>query len=94
LLPLVTPHPAAQRHVGRPAWRQERQREGAMMDIEVYTFENKYGDEDTYHTQNANDAREYAQKYNLRWIANTFVWDDSELVEDYTERDDDEEEEA
>jgi hypothetical protein len=55
------------------------------MEIEVYTFENAEGQEEgSYQTQNINDARQYAQKYKLRLIANTFVWDDSELVEDYT----------
>lgn len=65
------------------------------MSIEVYTFESAdntpFG---SYSTQNISDAREYARKAKLRLIANTYTFEDSELIEDYTETDDDTDPEA
>jgi rubredoxin len=56
------------------------------MEIEVYTFKDKDGQEfGTYFTQDIEEAKEYARDNKLRVIANTFVWDDSEEIEDYTE---------
>jgi hypothetical protein len=49
------------------------------MEIEVYTFKDKDGQEfGTYFTQDIEEAKEYARDNKLRVIANTFVWDDSE----------------
>lgn len=54
--------------------------------IVLYTFEKKNGEEfSSYSTQNAIAAKAHAQKHGLRWIANTFTFEDSELVEDYTQ---------
>jgi hypothetical protein len=54
------------------------------MTIEIYTFEDKDGREFDWSTMSAEEAKEYAQKHSLRMIANTFSFEDSEPVEDYT----------
>jgi hypothetical protein len=55
-----------------------------MASIEVYTFEDKDGAEQGYVTQDIEEARRYARRYQLRLIANEYEWSDSELVEDHT----------
>jgi len=58
------------------------------MDIEVYTFEDADGDAfGSWTTQDISEARHYAIRHRLRIIANVYEWTDSELVEDYTEKD-------
>lgn len=54
------------------------------MTIEVYSFENKEGVPHDFTTQDADQARVYAQENGLKWIANIYEFSDSELVEDYT----------
>ena len=54
------------------------------MKIEVYSFEDKEGLDQGFTTQDPEEAKEHAQKYSLKWIANIFEFADSELVEDYT----------
>lgn len=63
------------------------------MSITVYTFEDADGAGRSYQTQDWSEAEEYAQKYHLRVIDNTFEWADSERVADYTLPDDEEEDE-
>jgi len=52
--------------------------------IEVYTFEDKEGNESDYSTQDYQEAEEYAKEYGYMIIANIYEWQDSELVKDYT----------
>jgi hypothetical protein len=52
--------------------------------IEVYTFEDEHGTQDTFMTFDAGEAREYARKYSLKWLANAYQWVESEVVQDYT----------
>lgn len=55
------------------------------MNISVYTFEDRYGVSFTdWHTQNYAEARAYAEQYRLRLIENEYVWEDSQLLEDYS----------
>lgn len=56
-----------------------------MASIEVYAFEDEAGAEQGFTTQDPDEARAFASKYHYRWIAHTYEWADSELVEDYTE---------
>jgi len=60
------------------------------MDVEVYTFEDADGVESGWHTMDAQEARDYARERGLKWIANRFEFTDSELVEDNTRADADE----
>lgn len=56
--------------------------------IEVYTFEDRDGNEfGTFTTRDIREAKEYARKYGLRIVARIFEYVDSELVEDYTDAD-------
>lgn len=61
-----------------------------MATIEVYAFEDADGNADTYTTQDIDEAREYAKKNRRRLIARTFEYSDSEMIEDYTEEEADE----
>jgi magnesium-transporting ATPase (P-type) len=61
-------------------------------DIEVYTFEDADGNPATdWHTQDYSEAHDHAAAHGYRLIANTYRWADSELIEDFTgaEPDDD-----
>jgi len=53
-------------------------------EIEVYTFE---GTDDEpasdWSTQDVEEARDYAKEYGYALIANSYVWEDSDLVEDH-----------
>ena len=53
------------------------------MSITVFTFQNGAGDEDTFTTQNVAEANEYARENKRAMIANTYEFDDSEMVEDF-----------
>ena len=53
------------------------------MSITVYTFEDEEGIEVGVTSANWPEAQEYAKQSQLAAIANTYEWDDSELVEDY-----------
>ena len=55
------------------------------MQVELYAFEDENGELDTYTTFNVNEAREYAKQNKRKLIAQIFEYSDSELVEDYTE---------
>jgi len=55
-----------------------------VSEIYVYTFEDADGSEDTYTTQDYQKAVDRARKYGLRIISNTYEWQDSELLDDYT----------
>ena len=62
-----------------------------MADVTLYSFENAEGEEDgTFTTFNADAAKERGQRYNLRVIAQTYVYDDSEVAWDFTEPEDEE----
>lgn len=58
------------------------------MDIELYVFEDEEGTLDTFTTLDADEARNYAQRNNRRWIAQTYEYADSEVVEDFTKEND------
>lgn len=62
------------------------------MDLTVYTFEDANGAADSWTTMEYDDAKRYAYQWNLRIIANTYEWSDSEPLEDYTQSDDSPEE--
>lgn len=64
-----------------------------MSKVEMYRFEDEYGTEHTFTTFNATEAREYARRYGLLMLADTYVYDDSEPVEDYRPKPDEEEDE-
>jgi len=56
-------------------------------DVVLYSFEDTNSESDgTYTTQNFRKAEKYAARYRLRLIANIYVWDDSEVVLDFTDR--------
>ena len=59
---------------------------------QVYTFVDENGDADEFDTMDYAEAKEYAAKYKLGLIANTYVWEDSELTDDFRDSkpDDDE----
>lgn len=75
-----------------------------MSDIIVYTFAERDDSDGVYYpvdysTQDYQDADAYARKHQLQLIENTFVWDDSEVLTDYSpepeeEEEDEEEEES
>ena len=54
------------------------------MDIEIFSFEDKDGNESGFTTFDAGEAMQYAEKNKLKCIANVFEFSDSELVEDFT----------
>lgn len=58
------------------------------MEVIVYTFEDSDGNEVSggFHTQNYADAKAYGLSGGYRVIANTFEWADSEMVDDFTSR--------
>lgn len=57
-----------------------------MSDIHVYTLEDAHGNESgTFATGSYEEARDRARADHLRVIDNTYVWDDSEMVDDFTE---------
>jgi len=53
------------------------------MTIEVYTFEDTDENEVGWSTQSFSEAQEYAKTYSYALIANHFVWEDDELIEDH-----------
>ena len=56
------------------------------MQIIIYTFEDAEGNEfGAFQTLNRMEAEAYGYENHLRVIANTLVFDDSELHADYTE---------
>lgn len=57
------------------------------MELHLYTFLDASNTEASYSTQNYQDAEDYARRYRLEIIDNTFEWTDSETVVDYTGRD-------
>ena len=63
------------------------------MEIEIYTFEDENGYEvGIFSTQDPNEARKHGSRYCLKVIANTFTFEDSELVWDFTDSDSEDEE--
>ena len=56
------------------------------MSIEVYTFRDSEDNEQTFSTQNVIEARQHAEENKLALISNTYVFDDSELIDDYREK--------
>lgn len=65
------------------------------MRLEVYVFEDADGNEfGTFTTQNIEEAKQYARGNKLRIIARVFEYADSEMVEDYTEKDKEDEDAA
>lgn len=55
-----------------------------MSELEVYSFEDVDGVEQTYITPDPTEAKAYARKYALKMIANVYEFVDSEVVEDNT----------
>ena len=60
------------------------------MEIAVYTFEDKDGNDQEWCTQKYSEAKEWAMRHNMKIILNTYVWDDSEMLEDFTDEEDEE----
>ena len=58
----------------------------ASGEVERYLFEDAEGIEQGFATFDADEARHYAQQNNLRVIAHTYEWSDSEVVWDYTDK--------
>ena len=55
------------------------------MTLTVYTFKDAAGNEfGDFNTQDYDAAKEYAQRYRLLVIGNTYEWSDSEPLDDYT----------
>lgn len=52
--------------------------------ITVYTFEYDNGAAEGYRTYNYLVAREHAQNYGLRVIANEYTWWRSSMIDDFT----------
>ena len=67
--------------------------QGRLPEVTVYTFEQKDGTRLDLWTFDAQEADQYARDHSLMLIENTYTWEDSELAEDYTGSDEDEEEE-
>ena len=56
------------------------------MDIEVYTVENEHGDyEGQWPLSDISEARKYAQEVKGKLVCLTYEFADSELVEDYSD---------
>ena len=60
------------------------------LDVTVYTVEARKRGETPYpacdfYTYDYQEAKAYAAQYRLRVIANEYEWADSELLDDYTE---------
>jgi hypothetical protein len=56
------------------------------MGICVYTFKGRNDEHVTFwSTQDYDEAKSYAQENNYKLICDTYTYDDSELLEDYTE---------
>lgn len=53
--------------------------------IEVYTFEDREGHEQSFTTQNPTEAAAHGERHGLRVISNRYEFSDSELAWDYTE---------
>lgn len=47
-----------------------------MSELHVYTFEDENGHEQSYCTERALEAKEYARTYNMLCYDNTYVWDE------------------
>lgn len=63
--------------------------------ITVYSFENADGEFGSWTTQEYAEAKDYARKYGLLVVANTYEFSERELLEDYRpSADDDDGEEA
>ena len=58
------------------------------MIMELYTFEDKDGREQTFTTTKPMEAKEVAQRNGWKCIENTFEFSDSELAWDFTDIDD------
>lgn len=56
-----------------------------MASIEVYTFEDSEGMEDTFTTTDPTEARERARQYRLLVTVNEYEWSDSETFVDFRE---------
>lgn len=64
-----------------------------MSTIEVYAFEDKDGESASdWTTQDVREAREFAAQHRYKLIARQYEYTDSELVEDFTEKDEADEE--
>ena len=54
--------------------------------MEVFTFENKEGQTaGSYSTTDPQKAKDHGQKYGLKVLAQQYTWEDSELVWDLTD---------
>ena len=57
-----------------------------MSTIEVFTFQNAKGETaGSYSTTDPQEAKAHGQKYALKVIANQYSYDDSEVVWDFTD---------
>lgn len=55
-----------------------------MWEVEVYTFEDADGVEQTFTTQDAEEAKEYAREHGYRAVRNVYEFADSETLCDFT----------
>jgi len=58
------------------------------MTIEVYTFEDEGGNSQDWSTQDSKQAKRYGRQRGFKVIANTYEFSDSELVWDFTSKED------
>ena len=56
-----------------------------MDTVEIYSFEDKYGVEMGFTTNNANEAREFGEQNELKVISNLFKYVESEIAWDFSE---------
>lgn len=58
-----------------------------MSEITVYAFEDRHEQSASdWTTQDYREALDYARQHKYRLIARTFTYDDSEMVDDFTEK--------
>ena len=56
-----------------------------MSDMEVHAFEDAAGAPHAFTTTDAAEAREYAQRNGLRWLAHGYEFVGTDLVQDFTD---------
>jgi len=54
------------------------------VEVYVYSFEDRDGNEESFQTQDHDEAKRFAEKYKLKMLCNTFKWSERETVLDFT----------
>ncbi len=62
-----------------------------MSTVQLYGFEDAEGNEDSFTTFSAIEAKAYAEEHRLKWISFEYVYSDHEVVMDFTPQEEDEE---